>query len=581
VPGLFSRIRDGSPSVGFWLVVAPLLAIALVYHSVPFHQFVNFDDPMFLYENGYVTRGLTWDGFLWAWSNKDAVLWHPLAWTAHMTVAEFAGVRPGAHLLANLALHVVNACLLGGLLHRITGMPRRSLAVAVLFAIHPVNVEVAAWASQLKTTLSASFFLLGLFAYVRGIERGRGSSWTALLFFSASMLAKPALVFFPVVLVLLDFWPLRRLPARGDGTAWRRWIVRKLSFVVLAAVLLSLTMLPWTNAAAADVAPLEPPDWRRLMTVPGNYIGFLKLLVWPVNLAVLYPESHNLRPLAALLSAGLLLAATIWFWVKRASRPEMLLGWGWFLFLLLPASGVLRAGQHTLADRYLYVPAMGVMIAAVWGISEWLKSRPARVAWLAWLAVAVPLGMLAERQTAYWKDSITLWRRAAAVTPPNEVRHINLGNALLAAGLEPEAEAEFRAAIRLHAANLRPYVNLAILEQRRGRVLEAVQLFRHAHALAPTDARILSNLGSLLDDLDQPEEARQLLAQAVRLNPFLPEAWVNLGVLRAKSGELAAARNCFETALRLRPGHPEAARNLGVVLNQIGSAGAAAETRGP
>lgn len=559
-------------------MVVPLVAVALVYHGLPFHHFVNFDDPMFLYENGHVTRGLTWDGLLWAWSNKDAVLWHPLAWTAHMTVAEFGGMRPGTHLLANLALHAVNACLIGGLLHRLTGMPRRSLAVAVLFAIHPVNVEVAAWASQLKTTLSASFFLLGLFAYVRGIERGRESSWIALLLFAASMLAKPALVFFPAVLVLLDFWPLRRLPARGDGQAWRRWTVRKLPFVVLAAVLLSLTMLPWTTAAAADVAPLEPPDWSRLMTVPGNYIGFLKLLVWPVNLAVLYPESHDLRPLAALGSAGLLLAATIWCWVKRASRPEMLLGWGWFLVLLLPASGVLRAGQHTLADRYLYVPAIGVMIAAVWVISEWLKLRPVRVAWLAWLAVAVSLGLLAERQTAYWTDSISLWRRAADVTKPNEVRHINLGNALLAAGFEPEAEGEFRAAIRLQAANPRPYVNLAILEQRRGRVREAVQLFRQARALAPTDARILSNLGSLLDDLDQPVEARELLEQAVRLNPLLPEAWVNLGVVRAKSGELAAARACFETALRLRPGFAEAARNLGVVLNQLAPVEAAAPT---
>jgi Flp pilus assembly protein TadD len=581
VSGSFFNAGGNRRAIRAWLVAAPLLAVALVYHEVPFHDFVNFDDPMFLYENGHVARGFTWEGFVWAWTNKDAVLWHPLAWIGHMAVAETAGMNPAAHLLVNLGLHAANACLLGVLLYRLTGMPWRSLAVAVLFALHPVNVEVAAWASQLKTTSSAFFFLLGVFAYVRGIERGRESGWIVLLLFAVSMLAKPALVFFPAVLVLLDFWPLRRIPARGDGPGWRRWTAGKLPFMILAAVLLSLTMLPWTTAAAADVAPMQLPDWRRLGAVPGNYAGFLKLFVWPLDLAVLYPESHDMNPFAVLGAAGLLAAVTVWIWVSRTRRPELLTGWLWFVVLLLPASGVLRAGQHTLADRYLYVPSIGLMIAVVWSISGWLKPRARGLSWFAWVGCAVPLGLLAERQTSYWADSTSLWRRAAAVTPPNEVRHINLGNALLAVGAEREAEAEFRAAIRLEAENPRPYVNLAILEQRRGRTLEAVQLFRQARALAPTDARILSNLGSLLDDLGQQAEARLLLEQATRLNPLLPEAWVNLGVLHAKSGDLGSARGSFEAALRLRPDHPEALRNMGVLLRQMAPQPAPATPRGP
>jgi Flp pilus assembly protein TadD len=557
-------------SAGFWLVAGPLLAVALVYHDVPAHRFVNFDDPMFLFENSHVARGLTLEGIFWAWTNKDAVLWHPLAWMGHMAVTSVAGMKPAAHLLANLALHAANACLLGLMLHRLTGRVGRSLAVGLLFALHPVNVEVAAWASQLKTTLSACFFLLATLVYLRRLDSGRENGPVVLALFAASMLAKPALVFFPAILALLDFWPLRRLPRPGDGPGWRQWIGRKLPFVALATVLLALTLLPWTAPAASDVAPMRPPDWQRLAAIPGHYVGFLSLFIWPVNLAVFYPEAQELRLWPALGAAVLLLTVTVWAWRSRLRRPELLVGWTWFVLLLAPASGLLRAGQHTLADRYLYVPAIGLLIAAVWMVSDWLESRAPRFTSLALAACALPLGLLAARQTTYWTDSISLWRHAAAVTPPNETRHINLGNALLAdRGHEREAAAEFRAAIKLRATNARPYINLAVIEQRRGNNGEAVALFRQALALAPRDARIHSNLGSLLDDLNQPREARQLLEEAVRLDPGLSGAWVNLGVLRAKSGEVEAARVCFETALRVSPGNPEAIRNLEVLLQQM------------
>lgn len=553
-------------TVVVWLALA--LAVAAVYHGVARHRFVNFDDPMYLFENGHVTPGLTADGVRWAWTNKDTLQWQPVTWLAHMLVSEAAGMQPAPHLLANLLLHALNAGLLFLLLRTLTGAPGRSLVVALLFAVHPVNVETAAWASQLKSTLSTAFCLAGLLAYARAARRGGGFSLGALVALVLSLLAKPMMITFPVLLVLLDFWPLQRLPAaRGPVPAWGRWLLEKIPFLVVAGVIALVTALPW--GTHPEMATVHGVEWPRLAALSCNYVRYLGLVFWPANLAVLYPENINYPPLAEAGALGLLLAITAAAWLRRQRQPALLVGWGWFLFTLFPVSGIVQLGPQGIADRYLYVPAIGLLLAVVWLVADALLGRGRVLApVLAGAAVAAG-GVLAYSQVGYWENSLTLWRHAAAVTAPSATEHINLGNALLGAGRDAEAAAELAAAVPLGPDDPRPYVNLAVIAQRRGDAPEAVGLLRHALALAPKDARIYSNLGSLLDDRGEKTEARALLEKSVQLRPDLVEARINLGVLLAQAGELDAALASFEAAARLKPGDPAVTRNLQLVRAQL------------
>ncbi|MDI1318724.1 MAG: tetratricopeptide repeat protein, partial [bacterium] len=533
-----ARIRGRA--VVAWLAL--VLAVAVVYHGIGRHRFVNFDDPVYLFENGHVTPGLTADGVVWAFTNKETGLWQPSVWIAHMLVSELAGMQPAPHLMTNLLLHALNAGLLFLLLRTLTGVTGRSFVVALLFAVHPANVEAVAWASQLKSTLSTAFFLFGLLAYAREARRGGGVSFVALLALLLSLLAKPMLVSFPLLLVLMDFWPLQRLPAergRMAGAAWGRWLVGKLPFVLLVGVIAILTVVPW------DLSPEMPvvhgPEWARVAALPLNYLSYVGCFFWPAGLAVLYPERLDYPPLVEVGALLLMLVISAVVWRRRKPQPALLVGWSWFLITLVPVSGIVQLGPHGLADRYLYVPGIGLLIAAVWLVADALAGQ-----WRGWQPVlagfAVMIsGGLAHRQVSYWENSLTLWQHAAAVTRPSYVRHVNLGNALLEAGREPEAEAEFVAAINLQGNNPRPYVNLAVIAQRRGDLAKAVALLRQARALAPADARIYSNLGSLLDDRGEKTEARALLEKAVRLRPDLLEARINLGVLLARAGNLDEA----------------------------------------
>ena len=552
---------------GPWPWLLALLAVAAVYHHVPHHRFVNFDDPMFIFENTRVAGGLTWEGFRWAWLNKDAVLWQPLAWLGHMAVASVGGVAPAPHLVANLALHALNAGLLVLVLRRLTGRAGCSLATGLLFAVHPVNVEVAAWASQLKTTLSTAFFLTGLLAYARPTGR-----WPALAGCGLSMLAKPMLATFPALLMLLDRWPLGRAPAPATRG---RWLVGHLPALVLAAGLLTLTIIPWVAPAATDMAAMQAPDWRRLASVPVNIVASLGLYVWPADLAVFYEERLGHSPMHLLAAGALLAGISVLAWRLRNTRPELLLGWGWFLILFLPSSGVLRAGQHAVADRYLYAPGIGLLIMVVWSVARMDFSRrfPRLMTTLTVLTVVI-FGWLAHRQADHWADSVALWRRVADVTAPGAVTRLNLGNALLAAGRLREAEAELQAAVRLEPANPRGHLNLAVIAHQTGRIKEAVAFAERARVCAPHDARVLSSLGSLLDEVGRSAEGLLMLEEAVRLDPRLPEAWLNLGVLLAKSGQLTRAESCFEQALRLRPGDPVAGANLDLVRRELQAGGA-------
>ena len=538
-----------------------MAAVALVYRAVPNHAFVNFDDPLYLTENGHVTAGWTAGGLQWAWTNKDALQWQPLTWMAHMAVSELAGMRPAAHLGVNVALHAVNALLLFELLGALTGALRRSLAVALLFAVHPINVETVAWASQLKSTLSTLLGLLALRWWVAARDRpGVRGVWCAALAFAGSLLAKPMLVSLPILLLLLDVWPQSRLPSIGRRQAAWGLIREKLPFFMIAALVTTVTALPW--GAKVELNTVQPPELARGAAVAVNYVRYLGLLIWPVDLAVLYPETID-YPLVWVVAAWLGLAGiTGLVWRERARRPVLLFGWLWFCLTLLPVSGLVRLGPQGIADRYLYFPAIGLFVAIVWTLADWPWLRSRSGMWWAGSALLFLLAIRAVDQVGIWQDSLTLWRQASAVTEPSAASRLNLGHALFQAGRRAEAAVAFQEALRLEPGNPRAYVNLALLAQARSDLAEAERLLRAGLALAPRDARILSNLGSLRQDRGDAEEARALLEQAVALQPALYEARMNLGVLLAQTGDSSGAMRQFAAALALRPGDVGARHNL-------------------
>jgi len=535
------------------------LIVAAVFHEVPAHRFVNFDDPMYLYQNGRVTAGLSVDGLWWAWTNKDALQWHPVTWMAHQTVSAIFGMRPGAHLVVNLAFHAASAVLLLRLLTSLTGAPGRSFAVALLFAVHPANVETAAWASQLKSTLSTSCALLGFLAWTWHVRGGkRGHALLAAGAFTLSLLAKPMLVTFPLLLLLLDFWPLRRLPAPPGFTGWLRGHA---GWFLLAGAMAVVAALPWGSRPEMGNV-VSVPDLARLTVVPVNYARYLGLMFHPTELAVLYPErlDHGWGETmgAIMLLAGISFAA----WRLRGRCPALLFGWLWFLITLLPVCGIFRLGPQGWADRYLYVPGIGLLVAAIWPLADVVRPR---VAVAAVAGATLLLGITSMVQATYWQNSLTLWRHALAVTPPSATGLINLGQGWLEAGHEAEAAREFEAALRLEPANPRPYINLGVMAWRQGQLDRAVALLRQASVLDARDARVLANLGAVLSDLGKNQEALAVLRQAVTRSPALFEARMNLGTVLVALGQRTEAEACFEEALRIRPGDSGAAHNLRLV----------------
>lgn len=552
--------------VAGWLGLG--LLIVAVFGQIAGHGLVNFDDPMYISENTHVLAGFSAEGFRWAWTNKDALQWQPLAWLGHMAVAAGWGSAPAAHLLANLSLHWLGAGLLWVFLARATGSQGRSFAVALLFAVHPANVETAVWASQLKSTLSTVFLLLALIAYCRYAERGERRWYAAALAANAlGLLAKPMLVSLPLLLVLLDFWPLRRWPGRFSAVSWPRWIGEKIPFVSLALAGAIVNAVPWgSHPELHTVSRFEPARISHALT---NFLFYLRNWIFPVDLGVLYPEratwSFGIVALAIVVLGGI----SLWVWHRRQTEPVLLVGWGWFVATLLPVSGIVPLGPQAMADRYLYVPAIGLFVALVWTASEnWLVARPA--AKLAALgAVTGVCAFAAHAQAGFWRDSLTLWQRAGAVAPPSAVMHLNLGEALLARNRLAEAQAEFQRGVQLDPNDSRLYINLAGIAQKRGDGPGALVLLDRAGALAPKDARIFSNRGSLLHDLGRIDEALTALQTALTLQPRLADAHLNLGVLYADRGQLEEAVRSFAEAARLRPGDAAAAHNLTLARAQL------------
>lgn len=540
------------PTASLWaaryrdlFVGAGLVAlVAVAFAGVLDAGFIrNGDDSDYVLQNPYVRHGLTWAGARWAMTAFDAYNWHPLTWLSLQLDAQLFGVKHawGFHL-TNLLLHAANVVTLYAALRVMTGAVWRSVLVAALFAVHPLRVESVAWVSERKDVLSALFWMLTLLAYAGYARRPSVVRYgTVVLLFALGLTAKPMLVTLPFVLLLLDYWPLRRCafwgrerPPTFAPTSLLRLIVEKIPLLILSAGCSAATVA----AQQEIVQKVEhfPLDLRveNALTV---YVRYVTKLLWPTDLAFHYPHPGDQLIAWQATAAGLILAAiTIMALVTARRWPYLVVGWLWYLGTLVPVIGLVQVGQQAMADRYTYLPTIGLGIALIWGLADAVARWRIYPALSAAAAAVVLAGCVAltRVQVGHWREDLTLWEHTLHVTSENSVAHYELGFALAQAGRLDEAIAQYRAALALQPEYGAVYVYLGIALARRGDPEGAIQELREALRLQPENAMAYNNLGLVLSSQGKTDAAIECFAHAVRIDPGYEVARHNLAALRAR-----------------------------------------------
>ena len=545
--------------------------IVAVFATVRHHDFVDYDDPTFITGNAGVRQGLTIESVRWAFSpaNAYAATGGPLTWLSHMLDVELFGMTPGPQHIANLLLHAINSLLLMGLLWRLTGAIGRSVVVAALFAVHPLHVESVAWISERKDLLSTMFWLLTTFAYTAytrrpGIIRYAG----VFVLLTLGLMAKPVLATLPFTLLLLDFWPLARAPLSwSDRRRWLMFAVEKLPLLAPAIGAMLMTISAQRQIGAVSSAATL--SWTfRLSNAAVSYLTYLRKMVWPGDLAVFYPYPPHISMLATCLAALALVAMSVIAWRSARTRPYVTFGWFWYVGTLIPMIGLVQVGSHAMADRFTYVPLIGIFIIVVWGAAELFSSLPRgrQISATAAVVAVAACATAARAQVNTWRNSEALWTQALAVTEGNFRGHAGMAEIAAGRGELDSAIAHYKEAVRLAPDAPDWHVNLGLLLIRKGQFADAAAEFRGALQLRPDDPETHNNLGAMLSRLGATRDAIAHYRRALELRPAYPLARRNLGLALASGGDVAAGlAECLE-ALRQSPDeapwHYEAAAML-------------------
>jgi tetratricopeptide (TPR) repeat protein len=540
-----------------------LVAISVaVFGQTVRYQFVNFDDDLYVYNTPAIQAGITLKGIAAAFTSQHAHNWHPLATISHMLDCQLYGLHAGGHHATNVVLHAIAVLLLFWALQQMTGALWRSALVAALFAVHPLHVESVAWVSERKDILSAVFFFLMLYAYSSYARAPSVIRYLAVAaLFVAGLMSKPMLVSAPIILLLLDYWPLRRFEqssliggrtkaseSDNQRRKTRRLFLEKVPLVVLSIVACILTFVLQKRAAGA-IPPL-PFLWRFQNAVV-SYVIYIWKTLWPTRLAVFYPHPNDTLALWGVISAILLLlaitASTIVF---RKQRPYLLTGWFWYLVMLLPVIGIIQVGEQGHADRYTYLPHIGLFMVVVWFAVDVTTVRRSKLRGAMTAAAAVliilALAWTAFNQTSYWRNSETLWKHALAVTSDNDIAHNNLGYLCNDRGELDEAISHFESAARIRSAKKDPHYNLA-------------------------SAFVQMNLGDALARKGKPDDAMVHYDEALRLQPDYGDAYFNRGTVLFATGHIDEAIADLTKALEIHPNDTDAHTSLGNALLQKGS----------
>ena len=557
-----------------WAVALALAVVTLaVYAPVHGHRFVDYDDDEYVFRNPHVQAGLDAESVAWAFTTMEAANWHPLTWLSHMLDFQLFGLDPAGHHLTSLALHAANVVLLFLALASLTGRPWPSAFVAALFALHPLNVESVAWISERKNLLCTFFWMLTLGAYGRYARRPRPGWYAAVVAGTAlALMSKPMAVTLPLVLLLLDFWPLGRL-SRATAV---RLCLEKLPLLVLAAIVSAVTFQAHLRGGTVVAMEAIPPR-ARLANAVVSYLAYVFKLAWPARLGVFYPHREGSVPAAQVVAAAFVLlavtAAVLWA-ARRA--PYLAVGWLWYLVTLLPVIGIVQVGTQAMADRYAYVPAIGLFLALAWAAADVAARAPAPRAWaLAAAVVLCALTVRTVRQVPVWRDSLSLFASTVAAVPDSWIAHYNLGNALAATGRPAEAEAQFRETVRLRPRFARAHNNLGDALDALGRHEEAAAAYAEAIRVNPQLAEAHNNLGTALAATGRLEEAVAALRQATDIEPLFAEAYLNLGVVLRRLGRLPESAEALDRAVTLRPDLDVARYQRAVTALERGDAQAA------
>jgi Flp pilus assembly protein TadD len=576
-----SELRTQDSGLARAIGVALAIAVVVIYAQVRTHDFINFDDPDYVVTNPNVSTGLTAANVAWAFTHYHASNWHPLTWISHMLDVSLFGLDGGKHALVSVVWHAVNSVLLFFVLRRATRRTWPSAVVAALFALHPLHVESVAWISERKDVLSAFFFLLALWFYL-----GR-RLWLTFAAFACALMAKPMAITFPFVLLLVDWWPLGRWSPR-EWPKLEPLLVEKIPLFVLVPISAFIT----SGAQQQAMSPLALP--YRLANAALSYVAYLGKAIWPLHLAIFYPYRTTMSSALALLTFVALIAITV---VALRFGKYLAVGWLWFVGMLVPVIGIVQVGQQSMADRYTYLPLIGIFIAVVWLAADLVRNRAALAVTAA--AVLIACAVLTYRQAGYWRDSVALFTHAIDVAPRGRVSHVNLGAAYLTkldyaaaanqfreavaladfddnahtglgvalAGLGDKegARREYAKAMALNPNNPEPYRNLGRLELSVGNREAATTLLQKAAAMKPTDATLAALAAAKGDDADAIARYREAAAK----NPNDTESRNDLGALLARKGSDAEALEQYQAALRAAPDNYDAHLNLGALLSRM------------
>lgn len=597
-------------------VYAALIVLTLAaFWQVKDNEFLNFDDDVYVTENLHVQAGLTPAGIAWAFTTLDAEFWHPLTWLSLMLDAQIYGPSPSGFHMSNLIWHILTTLLLFWLLHRMTGAVWPSAFVAALFGVHPLHVESVAWIAERKDMVSGFFWMMTLCLYVYYTEKPDIKRYLlVMLSFACGLMSKSIVVTLPVILILLDYWPLGRLkrkmnavsappaktpvsaqteknrkaakskiidplavPAMPDDTAqpslwfipiWQ--IKEKAPFFILSFVFVGLTIY------AQDVLKLESwPLWSRIANAFVSYLTYVAHIFYPLGLAVFYPYVISL-PVWKIVLCVLLFFSISAAVIATARRfPQLVVGWCWYVIALLPVIGIIQVGKHSWADRYSYLSSIGITIMLAWGVPLLFKDKSWRKKILMPVGIVFVLIMvlLTWRQVGFWQNSIMLYERALKVTENNALAHYNLASTYVDYGRTQDAKPHFREAIRIRPNAYEPRVNLGVALATEGNYEEAIKLYKEAIEIYPQDEVTYCNLGAAYSDTGRDKEAAEQFFKAMELNPDYSEAYFNYANLLKKQGKIAEAVTQYRRAIELNFGHVEAHQALGEILtNQNQSA---------
>ena len=569
-PGRFASPLTHKIFLGVVLAVA----VVAVYYPVHWQPFANYDDADYVTDNFHVKAGLHWSTVKWALTARDAANWHPVTWISHALDTQMFDLNPAGPHDVNVLFHIVNVLLLFWMLQRATGFVGRSWMVAALFALHPVNVETVAWIAERKNLLSMFFLLLTLAAnrwYARKPQLSR--YLVVAVLFALGLMSKPQVITLPFVLLLWDYWPLGRLALRPSpsalrqnssgaisgeqrtaNSAWRWLLLEKLPLLALSAASAVLTV----NAQAGGGATSYYGHVLRLENALVSYARYLGKAFWPSRLALFYPYPLKPYPLWQLCGAAFILLAITLAVALAYRRRYLTVGWLWFLGTLVPMIGVVQVGTQAMADRYAYLPFVGLFIMVCWLVAEWVAQMHLSPVLLrtASMVVLLSLALVSHRQVGFWNDHITLWTHVLEVTNNNWVGENNLGTALLKTGRMEEAIPHFRAAAALNPTDPNSTMNIGTYEQAHGNLPAAIELYRKAAEMArnpKVKARAYNNLGYAYKDIGDLADARSSLQSAVAVDPEFVGAWISLGLVAQRAGDLPLAISSYSRAIQIHP----------------------------